>query len=93
MKRWNWILGVGIVALLAGCVTGSGNGSFSGLDQLATEAATMGRAAFLFLRGRERGERVFFNPVFGGQILEIVCRARGGCVSYIFAPRVCGTVL
>jgi len=44
MKRWNWILGVGIVALLAGCVTGLGNGSSSGLDQLATEAATMGKA-------------------------------------------------
>ena len=44
MKRWNWILSVVVVALLAGCVTGSDSGSSSGLDQLATEASTMGKA-------------------------------------------------
>jgi len=43
MKRLKWVLGFVVLALLAGCITGSG-GESSGLNQLATEAASMGKA-------------------------------------------------
>ncbi len=43
MKRLKWVLGCVVLALLAGCITGSGGGSPE-LDQLTTEAATMGKA-------------------------------------------------
>ena len=43
MKRLKWALGFVVVALLAGCITGNGGGSAE-LDQLAVEAAAMGKA-------------------------------------------------
>ena len=41
MKSIKWILAVVALVLLTGCLTGSGGGSSSGMDQLAAEAATM----------------------------------------------------
>ncbi len=44
MKQLKLVLVFVVFAVLAGCITGSGGESSSGLDQLATEAATMGKA-------------------------------------------------
>jgi len=43
MKRYKWVLSFVVLALLTGCITGSGGGSPE-LDQLTTQAATMGKA-------------------------------------------------
>jgi hypothetical protein len=45
MKNAKWILGfAAVLAMLTGCVTGSGGGDPAGRDQLAVEAATMDKA-------------------------------------------------
>jgi len=55
MKSWKWILGLGVVALLAGCVTGSGGGTAAGLDPLTAEAATMGTADLQAMVAKYKG--------------------------------------
>jgi hypothetical protein len=54
MKRLNWILGFVVVALLSGCITGSG-GDSAGMDQLSAEAATMGQADLRAMVAKDKG--------------------------------------
>lgn len=44
MKHGKWIVCVVLVGLLAGCVTGSAGSGSAEMDQLAAEAAAMGKA-------------------------------------------------
>jgi len=55
MRGFKWILGFAVVVLLAGCVTGSGGGDAAGMDQLATEAATMGKADLQSMVSKYKG--------------------------------------
>ncbi|MBI9020445.1 MAG: hypothetical protein JEZ10_04230 [Verrucomicrobia bacterium] len=74
MKRLNWIFGLVVVALLAGCVTGSGGGSSAGLDQLAAEAAAMGKADLQALVAKYKGliaEKMDVATALKAQLKEI----------------------
>lgn len=55
MKYVKWALGLVAVALLSGCVTGSGGGDASGLNQLAAEAATMSQADLQAMIAKYKG--------------------------------------
>jgi len=55
MRGFKWILGLAVVVLLAGCVTGSGGGDAAGMDQLATEAAAMGKADLQAMVSKYKG--------------------------------------
>ncbi len=74
MKRLNWILGFVVIALLAGCVTGSSGGTPAGLDQLATEAAAMGKADLQALVAKYKGliaEKMDVASALKAQLKEI----------------------
>lgn len=74
MKSVKWILALGMMALLAGCLTGSGGGSSAGLDQLAAEAATMGKADLQALVEKYKGliaEKMGVASALKGQLKEI----------------------
>jgi len=55
MRNVKWILCVAVMAMLTGCLTGSGGGDASGLDQLAAEAATMGQADLQAMVAKYKG--------------------------------------
>ena len=54
MKRLNWMVGFFILSLLVGCVTGSG-GNSSELNQLAEEAALLGKAELQTMAAKYKG--------------------------------------
>ncbi|MBC8206556.1 MAG: hypothetical protein ISR85_01980 [Kiritimatiellales bacterium] len=74
MKSLKWILGFVAVVLLSGCVTGSGGGDVAGLDQLATEAAAMGKADLEAMVSKYKGliaEKVDVAGALKAQLKEI----------------------
>jgi hypothetical protein len=73
MKGFKWILCVAVAAMLAGCVTGSGGGT-AGLDQLAAEAATMGKADLQAMVSKYKGliaEKTDVANLLKGQLKQI----------------------
>ena len=69
-----WILCVAVMAMLAGCLTGSGGGNAAGLDQLATEAAAMGQADLEAMASKYKGlitEQVDVAGALQAQLKEI----------------------
>lgn len=74
MKQCKWILMLGVVALLAGCVTGQSGSNTAGLDQLAAEAATMGKADLQAMVTKYKGlisEKMNVVSALKGQLKEI----------------------
>ena len=74
MRNVKWILCVVVIAMLTGCVTGSGGGDTAGLDQLATEAAEMGQADLETMVSKYKGliaEKVDVAGALKTQLKEI----------------------
>ncbi len=74
MRNLKWILCVAVLAMLTGCVSGGGGGDAAGLNQLAAEAAKMGKADLEAMVAKYKGliaEKTDVASALKGQLKQI----------------------